>query len=380
MNKPANSSDKKGAKKPRPSKPNQRTKKPLRSKKLSGKGKIDLKRVALISLAVVTLGIIASAVWSYLAANRRFESKEPSTVIIPENATADAVSDSLSNRLGDFGETVYTLWHLRGGKPERAAGVYTIIPGDIAWTAATRLLYGRSSTVKVTFNNVRLMSDLAARIAKNFPWNADDFLKACDEVLGSAGYSAEEYPAAFIPDTYDIYESARPAEVVGRLLEYRDKFWNEERMAKAAKLNLTPAQVCTVASIVEEESNNRDEQPHIARLYLNRLAKGMKLQADPTVKFALGDFSIRRLYEKHTHTESPYNTYAVNGLPPGPIRIVEASTIDAVLDAPQNDYIYMCAKPGSQGGKGSHNFSADYETHLNNARAYQAWLDSINIK
>jgi UPF0755 protein len=131
-----------------------------------------------------------------------------------------------------------------------------------------------------------------------------------------------------------------------------------------------------VASIVEEETAKSDERPKVARLYLNRLAKGMKLQADPTVKFAVGDFSLQRITGKHIATDSPYNTYRVNGLPPGPIRIVDRRTVDDVLNAPQHGYIYMCAK---EDFSGYHNFATDFATHQANARRYQAELNKRNI-
>ena len=155
------------------------------------------------------------------------------------------------------------------------------------------------------------------------------------------------------------------------------RFWTDERRAKARKLGLTPVGVATLASIVEEETAKADERPRVARLYLNRLNKGIKLQADPTVKFAIGDFAIRRISGRMLKTPSPYNTYIVVGLPPGPIRLVETATIDGVLDAPQHPYIYMCAK---EDFSGYHNFATDYKSHIANARRYQAELNKRNIR
>ena len=220
------------------------------------------------------------------------------------------------------------------------------------------------------------MKQLSERIASQLQCTPDEFMRACEEVLPDSGFSRQNFPAAFIPDSYEFYWSATPANVVRRLLDYRNRFWNKERRAKAKELNLTPAQVATVASIVEEETAKADEKPKVARLYLNRLKKGIKLQADPTVKFASGDFSLRRITGKYLAIESPYNTYKVNGLPPGPIRIPAGSTIDAVLNAPQHDYIYMCAK---EDFSGYHNFASDYSTHMANARRYQAELNRRGI-
>lgn len=331
----------------------------------------------LVSGAILIVILGALGIWGAVAAFSTFDGNEAVTVYIPRESTETAVNDSLRSRLGDYGVTVARLWSLRGGNPAKAAGVYTVEPGDRAWSIANRIRTGRSSAVKVTFNNIRLMSDLSKKIAAYFPWDEEAFDAACDSILPLAGFKHEEYPAAFLPDTYEFYASATPEEVVEKLLNYRNVFWNDERREKASKLSLTPVGVATLASIVEEESSNRTEQPQIARLYINRLEKDMRLQADPTVKFAVGDFSLRRIYNTHTAVASPYNTYHVNGLPPGPIRIPDKRTIDIVLDAPQNDYLYMCAKPG---GKNEHNFTNDYIRHLDNARAYRQWLDSINVK
>lgn len=344
---------------------------------MSSKRKISrAKSCFLWTIIIVSAVCIATAVWGYRAAHSTYE-RDAVTIIIPKGSTDASIGDSLKSGLGDFGTTVYRLWALRGGNPEKASGVYEIVPGERAWSVASRIKSGRSSVVKITFNNIRLLSELAQRVSKSFPWTANDFLQACDSVLPKYGFSTAQYPAAFLPDTYEFYASAEPTEVVSGLLKYRNKFWSDKRIGTADSLGLTPIEIATLASIVEEESNNKAERPTIARLYMNRLAKKMKLQADPTVKYALGDFSIRRVMETHTGTESPYNTYFVNGLPPGPIRIPEAATMDAVLSAPENNYLYMCAKPG---GQGTHNFSTDYSQHLRYARAYRAWLDSLNIK
>ena len=336
------------------------------------------KRCLLLTICIVVTVGVAAVVWGVIAAHSEFDQESSITLIIPQESTDAAIGDSLKTRLGDdFGPTVYRLWALRGGEPQKASGIYVVSPGDKAWSVAGRIKSGSSSPVRVTFNNIRLMSDLAERISSKFLWSSDDFLKACDAVLPTYGFSYNQYPAAFIPDTYEFYASATPEEVVEKLVGYRNRFWTDERRMEASTLGLTPVEVATLASIVEEESNSPEERPVIARLYLNRLDKGMKLQADPTVKYALGDFSIRRLYEKQLFTPSPYNTYYTNGLPPGPIRIPEISTVKAVLNAPANDYIYMCAKPG---GEGTHNFTSDYKEHLRNARAYQSWLDSIKLQ
>ena len=204
-----------------------------------------------------------------------------------------------------------------------------------------------------------------------------NFMEACDTILIKNGYRKEQFPAVFIPDSYEFYWTAGADKVVKTFLSHHDSFWTETRRSQAAQLGLTPADVAVIASIVEEESAKKQEHPIIARLYINRLHKGMPLQADPTVKFAVGDFSLRRIGSKELQKKSPYNTYLNKGLPPGPIRIPEKTTIEAVLTCPKHNYLYMCAK---EDFSGYHNFAADYDTHLANARRYQAELNRRGIK
>jgi UPF0755 protein len=156
-----------------------------------------------------------------------------------------------------------------------------------------------------------------------------------------------------------------------------DKFWDKSRQAKATALGLNPNEVCTLASIIDEETSNNPEKPMIARMYLNRLKKGMPLQADPTVKFALKDFALKRIYHNMLNTDSPYNTYKNTGLPPGPIKVASVAGIDAVLNAPSHNYLYMCAK---EDFSGTHNFASSYSEHLRNAAKYSKALNERGIK
>ena len=242
---------------------------------------------------------------------------------------------------------------------------------------ARALKTGSQTPIRVTFNNIRLYPDFIARISDQMDFSGIEFKEACDSILPQHGFDKYNFIGAFIPDTYEFYWLTDPNKTVNRLLNYYDRFWNDERKAKAKALNLSPQQVTTLASIVEEETNSAEERPIVARLYLNRLQKGMKLQADPTVKYAVGDFSLRRILNKHLQTQSPYNTYIAEGLPPGPIRMPAPSTIDAVLNAPQNSYLYMCAR---EDFSGRHNFATTLEQHNANAARYRAALNARGIK
>lgn len=330
-----------------------------------------------MAFAATTIIIGVAVVWAALWVLSRHDG-EAAWFYLPRNASAEAVADSLKAALGaSEGGRVYTLWKAQGGDPAKAHGAYRVDPGQTALRTARNMAAGRQTPVRLTFNNIRTMEQLAARIDAVLECTADSFTSAVDSVLSAEGYQEPEYVAAFMPDTYEMYWTADAPSVVKRLLSYRDKFWTEERQAKAEGLGLTPVEVATLASIVEEESNKADEHPRIARLYLNRLNRGMRLQADPTVKFATGDFGLRRIRGRHLSINSPYNTYLNAGLPPGPIRVADGRAIDAVLSAPESDALYMCARPDFSG---YHDFASDYATHRVNARRYQEALNKRAIK
>lgn len=333
-------------------------------------------RRGLLIGGMALLVIIAAGAWAASVALSRY-SGEPRRIFIPSGATEAQVADTLRAALGkDYAAKVSRLWSLQGGSPGTAHGSYVVEPGNTALSLSRRILNGRQSPVRFTFNNIRTMPLLAERAAARLEFSESDFLAACDTVLPALGYSRPAFPAAFMPDTYEFYWTEPAASVVRRLAAERDKFWTQERLDKANALGLTPVEVATVASIIEEETAKPDEKPKVARLYLNRLRQGMRLQADPTVKFAVGDFSIRRILGQHLRTPSPYNTYLNKGLPPGPIRIPAPAGLDAVLNAPEHPYVFMCAR---EDFSGYHNFAVDYAEHKANARRYQAALNARGI-
>lgn len=322
---------------------------------------------------MLTIGA-AAGLLIYDYTSERFRG-EATRIVFPSGSGKAAVKDSLESRLGDYGAKVYRLWDVQGGAT--MSGSYLIEPGITALGVSRKMRRGLQTPVRVAFNNCRTLDDVAERVCRTVEATPEQFMAACDTLLPAHGFSPAEYPAAFIPDTYEAYWNAKPDALVRRLLDSRDAFWTQQRKDKAAALGLSEEQVATLASIVEGETTLAAEQPTVARLYLNRLAKGMLLQADPTVKFAVGDPTLRRILIKHTEVDSPYNTYKYAGLPPGPISVPSRQALEAVLNAPAHDYIYMCAK---EDFSGRHNFTANYQEHLANARRFQTELNRRGIK
>lgn len=330
-----------------------------------------------IAGALLLLLVAGWCVWNYV--NAPYKGTEPAWIYLPHGTTPAQLKDQLLSVLGPkTGSATMTVYDAAAAKDAQIYGAYRIDPGTSAKDIARRLVRHRQTPIRLTFNNVRTLPQLAERIGSQMEFSANEFLAALDSVLPQAGFKSKaEYPAAFLPDTYEFYWTTPPAATVEKLLATRNNFWNTDRRARAREMGITPVQAATLASIAEEETNNRRERGIVARLYLNRVHKSMKLQADPTVKFALGDFGLRRIRAEHLKVNSPYNTYQVNGLPPGPIRIADAATIDALLNSEPHNWIYMCAK---EDFSGTHNFASDYATHTANARRYRQALNRRGIR
>ncbi len=238
---------------------------------------------------------------------------------------------------------------------------------------------GKQEPVRITFNNVRLIRDLSEKITRNLDMSPEEFEAALINfaMTNKEGFNKDNILAMFIPNTYEVYFNISPDALVRRMHAEYEKFWNDERKAKAKKVGLTPLEVSILAAIVQAESVKPDEAPKIAGLYLNRLKKGIALQADPTLVYAVGDFSLKRVLNEHKQVDSPWNTYMYPGLPPGPINLPEINSIDAVLNFYPSDYYYMCAK---EDFSGYHNFTNSYRDHMNNAIRYQRALTAEQRK
>lgn len=258
------------------------------------------------------------------------------------------------------------------------AGRYEIRNGMTANELINLLRSGNQLPVNVTFNNVRTMPQLASYIARNLEADSVEIVKVLtdEDIMERYGYRAETFPAMFIPNTYQFMWTTTPEKFVERMNKEYEKFWNDYRKHKADSLQMAPIEISIIASIIEEETNKKDELPIIAGIYINRIRKHMPLQACPTLKYALGDFTLHRILKKDMEVESPYNTYKYAGLPPGPIRIPSITAIDAVLNATDHEYLFMCARPD---GSGRHNFARTNAEHARNAATYQQELNKRKI-
>lgn len=256
------------------------------------------------------------------------------------------------------------------------AGRYEIKDGSSLLTLVRMLKSGNQSPVKLVINKLRTKEDLASKIGKNFECDSTQVISflTSNDSLKQYRLDTNTVMTAVIPDTYQMLWNSDFKKIFQKLKEEEETFWNAERRQKAADKNLTPEQVYTMASIVEEETNKAEDKPLIASVYINRIRKGNKLEADPTVKYAMRNFGLKRILHGHLQYESPYNTYKNTGLPPGPICTPSSKTIDAVLDAPNTTYMFFVAKPDF---KGYSNFATTYEEHMVFAHAYQKALDSL---
>jgi len=237
---------------------------------------------------------------------------------------------------------------------------------------------GKQEPVKLVFNNIRTKEQLAGKISKQIEADSVSIMRLLNDPIFTEKYdlTTKTISSIFIPNTYEFWWNTSAEKFIEKMHREYETFWNENRLSKAKTLNLTKEDVITIASIVDEETIKNDEMDDIAGVYINRLRKRMPLQADPTIKFAIGDFTVKRILKVHLETDSPYNTYKFYGLPPGPISIPSIDAIDAVLNYDQHDYLYFCAKADFSG---YHSFAKTLEQHNINARAYQRALNKERI-
>ncbi|MDR1610950.1 MAG: endolytic transglycosylase MltG [Candidatus Symbiothrix sp.] len=309
-----------------------------------------------------------------------FDIKEPVSIYIDEKKDYDKLLSDLETVAHIKNPALFQkLAASMHYENNMLTGRYVISPSMSCLSTVRMFRNGQQTPVKFTFNNIRLKTDLIERVGGQLMFGRERLSEKINdpEICESFGFDTATIVSMFITDTYEMYWNISVNKFLERMKKEYDRFWTPERLEKAKNIPLTPVQVAVLASIVEEETADKADYAMVAGLYINRLRKGMLLQADPTVKFAVGDFSLRRILYAHLDVDSPYNTYKYSGLPPGPIRIPSISGMDAVLNYTHHNYLYMTAKEDFSGRT---NFAVTHAEHLQNARKYRNALNKNNIR
>ncbi len=333
-------------------------------------GKVVIVVVALLAL------VVALRAWQLYGYVFKPNVQKDYVLYITEKGSFESVVDSLEAN-GVMRSMKAFRWVARKKKCRDfiKPGRYRFSPGMSTNTAVNMLRSGLQEPVRLIFNNIRTKEQLAGTVSRYLEADSLSILALFEpETISDYGFTPETFPAMFIPNTYEFYWTTSAQQFGDRMKREFETFWNEERRNKAGELGMTPEEVATLASILQEESNKQSEKPRIAGVYINRLRRGMLLQADPTVKYAVGDITLRRILLRHLDTESPYNTYLHPGLPPGPITFPEIQSLEAVLNFEQHNYYYFCAR---EDFSGYHSFARTHAEHERNAARYHAALDSL---
>ena len=342
-----------------------------------------MKRILLILGLLV---ILAGGFYGYQFYHKAFIVNTPKTlenkvVLIPANATLEDVIDSLILHGQLLNEKTFrwTANKMNYNDATIRKGRYVLSIPSSNRAIISLLRSGKQTPLTLTIQNVRTIDQMCGRVAAKLSFDSLDLVQYLDQHFDTmAGTKPETRLTRFIPNTYEFYWTITPEEFCKRMLKEYDRFWTEERKTKAKAIGLTPEEVYTLASIIEKETNYNPEKTRMAGVYLNRLRDSIPLQADPTIVFAVGDFTIRRIMYGHLDVVSPYNTYRNLGLPPGPIFMPGLASIDAVLNRETHDYLYFCARPTEDGP--GHAYATTLPAHNENARRYQRWLDTQGIR
>ena len=278
-------------------------------------------------------------------------------------------------RIGSFKQ----LAHLLDYPNNMRTGRYAVESDMSNLQLLNNLRRGQQTATRITFNNVRLKEDLVKRLTDQLMMEKEELLYFLNDsaYCDSLGFTTETIHTLFIPNTYEVYWNISARNFMQRMIREYNNYWSESRLVKAKDIGLTPVEVAILASIVEEETAVVEEFPIVAGLYINRLKRGIPLQADPTVKFAVGDVTLQRILFEHLEVDSPYNTYKHVGLPPGPLRLPSIQGLNAVLNYTKHKYLYMCAK---EDFSGRHNFAVTLSEHNRNANRYRAELNRRRIR
>lgn len=330
-------------------------------------------------LACVCLLGAAGLVYYYLFAPIS-EAQSTQYIYIDNNDNVDSVCAKIEEISNGHGITAFrTIVRHTSYAENIRTGRYEITTSNGALSVFRKLKNGLQTPVNLTIPSVRTIEKLAESVSKKMEFSKEELLEALsnDSICRKYGYNTQTIACMFIPETYSIYWNTSVEKFLDKMKKESQHFWNFERKNEAKAMGLNEVQVITLASIVDEETANDTEKPMIAGMYYNRLKTDMPLQADPTVKFALGKFELKRIYHDMLQTDSPYNTYKYKGLPPGPIRIPSVAGIEAVLNHVHHDYLYMCAK---EDFSGTHNFAKTYAEHKQNAAKYTKALNERGIQ
>ncbi len=340
-------------------------------------------RIALFLVISILFSTFSFYAWQIFKTPNFLVEEEDKTkefaLLIPKGATFASVMDTLEGRhvVNDALSFRFLAKAMKYTENVKV-GRYVIRPGMANYEVIKKLRSGSQDPMPVTFNNIRLKSELIDRLGSKFAFGPQALAERLNDpaVCARYGFDTTTVMCLFLPNTYEFFWTIKPDAFLERMGSEYKKFWTPTRIDEAKAKGLTQTQAQVLASIVAAETNKRDEQPRVAGVYLNRLKRGIKLDADPTVIFALRDFGIRRLLNKQLSVDSPYNTYKYTGLPPGPINLPAPATIDAVLNAEQHDYLYFVVDAKFNG---YHTFSKTLAEHLANAKLYQQALTQRNI-
>ena len=340
-----------------------------------------MKRIvfSLVIISIVIGGLFAWRYYKWIYHSNTPATLENAILFIPNGSTFETLVDSLNARSLFINEKSFR-WvanKMQFGDRNVKSGRYVIPPNVNNRELINMLRLAEQTPVALIVRPSTTLGLLAQRVSAQLMMDSVtlmDYLQK--EYLTASEYTSESILSLFIPNTYEVYWNISPEKLVRRFEREQARFWNDERRKAAEQVGLTPFEVYILASIVERETQSPPERPIIAGLYLNRLKRNMLLQADPTVLYALGDYSIRRVLYVHLEVDSPYNTYKYAGLPPGPITMPSMGSLLAVLHPADHNYLFFCVKPGG----GGHAFAGSLSEHNRNARAYQRWLNDRNIR
>ncbi|MCF8231645.1 MAG: endolytic transglycosylase MltG [Bacteroidales bacterium] len=346
-------------------------------KKKSGIYRI-IKYILLI-IVIIGLGIGYYIYQAMFTPNTWTPGDEPVSVYIEPGDTFDDITKKIYSKGLVVNRYTFEWLAKRKDYPGNVKIGHYLIEEDMTNNELLNILRaGMQTPVDVIFHNINTLPELSENISDQLVFDSIDLMNKLNDTayLSQLGFDTTTVKAMFIPNTYELYWTATPEKYLERMKKEYENFWNEKRIQKAEKIDFTPFEVSVLASIIEKETNKNDEKSTIAGVYINRLERGYKLQADPTLKYAMNDFSIRRVLNRHKKIDSPYNTYKYSGLPPGPICLPSISSLEAVLNYEDHKFYYFVAKPDFSG---YHSFSRTYKEHLNKAREYQQALNKKKI-